>query len=248
MDNQFKNKIILITGSTDGIGLATAQVFKQRGGTVIVSSRKAEAVQKVQDNLGCDGIVCNVSLAKDRETLVTYIQKKYGKLDVFVSNVAASLSFGMSEDCEESKWDKMMDTNLKASWLLAKALVKFMPPVTSSIVFVSSIAGFDPSAPIGIYGVTKTALLGLTRLLANEFGAQYKIRVNCVAPGVIRTKFSGPLIGSDEAKARSENISPLQRIGESMEVAKPIVFLASDDASFITGETVIVAGGAHCRL
>ncbi len=248
MNHQFQNEIILITGSTAGIGLATAQLFKQRGGTVIVSSRKPAAVRKVQDELGCDGIVCNVSSAKDREVLVEYIATKYGRLDVFISNVASSLSFGLSEDCEESKWDKMMETNLKATWLLARDLVKLMPQNTGSMAFVSSIAAYNPSLPIGIYGVSKTALLGLTRLLANEFGTQYKIRVNCVAPGVIRTNFSGPLWQSEEAKWRSESISPLNRIGNAMEVAKPIVFIASADASFITGETLIAAGGAHCRL
>jgi dehydrogenase/reductase SDR family member 4 len=238
--NQFESKIVVITGSTAGIGLETAKLFASRGATVIVSSRKPKAVEETTRAIGCDGVVCNVSTKADREKLVDFVKSKYGRVDVFISNVAASLSLG--DDCTEKQWEKMFDTNVKSAWLLAKDLVPLMPRGTGSIVFVSSYAGYNPSGPIGVYGVTKTALLGLTRMLANELGPSKGIRVNCVAPGVIRTQFSAPLWEA------GESLGLLGRIGEPREIAEPIAFLASPEASFITGETVAITGGAHCRL
>lgn len=244
---RFSGKVVLVTGSTAGIGLAVAARFKQEGATVIVCSRKPMAVQTTRQELQCDGIVCNVSHAKDRKGLIEYVAQQHGRVDVLVLNAATSLSFGDSGNCSEAQWDKMMDTNLKSCWLLSKEVVPLMPS-NSSIILLSSYAAYNPDTPLGVYAVTKTALLGLTKLLANEYGRSHRIRVNSVAPGVIKTKFSKLLWEIDAIREVCERNSPLGRVGTVEEVAGPVAFLASDDASYITGECIVIAGGTHCRL
>lgn len=245
---RFENKVALVTGGTAGIGLAIAKRLSDEGASVIVCSRKIASVEKVKTELRCDGLACNVSKEEDRHRLMSFIRAKYGRLDIVVLNAATSLSFGPTTDCDPSKWDKMMETNVKANWLLANTLLPIITPSTGSIILVSSYAGYNPDFPIGVYGVTKTALIGLTKMLANEYGRSSRIRVNCVAPGVIETAFSRALWESDEVRSVSEAASPLGRIGKTEDVAGPVAFLASPDAAYITGETIVIAGGTHCRL
>jgi dehydrogenase/reductase SDR family protein 4 len=245
---RFSGKVVVVTGATAGIGLATAERFQSEGAHVIICSRKSESVTAVCKELNCDGVPANVSSASDREKLVSYVKDKYGRIDVLVLNVATSLAFGCSQDCSESAWDKMMSTNVKSAWMLSNSFLPFMTEGSGSVIIVSSYAGYNPGIPLGPYGVTKTALLGLTRMLANEFGRSKRVRVNCVAPGIIKTKFSKSLWESPEIKKHSEDASLLGRIGLCEEVAGPIAFLASSDASYITGETLVVAGGTYCRL
>lgn len=243
-----EGKVVVITGGTAGIGLACAQRFQKEGATVVVCSRKSDSVNAVVKEIGCDGITANVSNAKDRDKLIEFVKNKYQRIDVLVLNAATSLSFGSSEDCSETAWDKMMDTNVKSSWLLAKRALPIITPQTGSIVLISSFAGYNPDFPLGVYGVTKTALLGLTRMMANEFGRSSGIRVNCVAPGVIKTRFSKALWANEGISEAVKTNSPLGRIGSPEEVAGPVVFLSSTDATFITGETLVVAGGTFCKL
>ena len=245
---RFTNKVVVVTGGTAGIGFATAQRFVAEGAHVVVCSRKQEMVDSVSRALHCDGVLCNVSNQSDREKLFEFVKEKYGRVDVLVLNVATSLAFGSSLDCSEAAWDKMMSTNVKSTWLLSTMFYPIITGGSGSIVIVSSYAGYNPGIPLGPYGITKTALLGVTRMLANEFGRSKGVRVNCVAPGVIKTKFSSALWDSQEIRKHTEDASPLGRIGDPQEVAGPITFLASADASYICGETIVVAGGTYCKL
>jgi len=245
---RFLGKVVIVTGGTDGIGLATAIRFKNEGAIVVVCSRKSEAVEKTKNVYGFDGVVCNVSSEEDRQGLFKHVKDTYGRVNVLVLNAATSLSFGLSIDCEETRWDKMMDTNLKSNWMMSKIMIPLMCPGNASIVIISSYAGYNPDTPIGVYGVTKTALIGLIRLLANEYGRTYNVRVNGVAPGVIETKFSKTLWESKEIRSINEKSTALGRIGHVDEVAGPILFLASQDASYITGEVIMVTGGIPSRL
>jgi len=144
----------------------------------------------------------------------------------------------------ESAWDKLFEINLKASFLLARETVKYMND--GNIIFISSIAGYFPLPPLTAYGVSKTALIGLTKALATELAPS--IRVNCVAPGIIKTKFSELLWKSDEIASRTLADIPLNRFGEVKDVAGSVAFLCSEDADWITGETIVVAGGVKSRL
>jgi dehydrogenase/reductase SDR family protein 4 len=173
---RFREKVVLVTGGTAGIGLATARRFKREGAEVVICSRKPEVIKRVCKDEGVDGIQCNVSVSSDREKLIQYIKEKYKRIDVLVLNVATSLAFGASEDCSEAAWDKMMTTNVKSTWAMAISAAPLLTPCSGSIVIVSSFAGYNPGIPLGPYGVTKTALLGLTRMLANEFGKSKSIR------------------------------------------------------------------------
>ena len=225
----------------------------EEGAHVVISSRKQEhvdaAVAKLQA-LGCavSGIVCHVAKAEHRAALIAHATTGLGRsrIDVLVSNAAVQPSAGPTLEAEDAVYDKIFDVNVKAAWQITKEARPFLGS-SSSIVFVSSVGGYNPGPPLGLYGVSKTALLGLSKLLAKELGPD-GIRVNCLAPGVVRTRFSRVLWESDEANAAACEAAFLGRTSEAREMAGAVAFMASDDASFMTGETMIVGGGLEARL
>ncbi|KAB0800619.1 hypothetical protein PPYR_06359 [Photinus pyralis] len=248
--SRFKGKIALITGSTQGIGLATARKFAQEGAKVIISSRKQENVDsalKMLHNEGLDviGLASHVAKKEDRNLLL-YEAEKLGGIDILVQNAGANPNPGKIINCTESMWDKIMDTNLKATFFLAKEVLPLMKKRGGgSIILMSSVGGYEPFKVVGAaYSVSKTGLLMLTKAMAGEF-AEYNIRVNCVAPGTIKTNFAQILLEDLEETLRTV---PLNRCGEPEEVSGVIAFLASQDASYITGESVAITGGMHTRL
>lgn len=247
------NKVALVTASTDGIGFAIARRLAQDGAHVVVSSRKQQnvdqAVATLQgEGLSVTGIVCHVGKAEHRERLVATAVKLHGGIDILVSNAAVNPFFGNLLDVTEEVWDKILDVNVKAAALLTKAVVPEMEKRGGgSVVIVASIAAYTPFPGLGPYNVSKTALLGLAKNLAIEL-APRGIRVNCLAPGLIKTNFSQVLW---EDKANEESIKQalrIRRIGKPEECAGIVSFLCSEDASYITGETVTVGGGAPSRL
>ncbi|XP_019570005.1 dehydrogenase/reductase SDR family member 4 isoform X1 [Rhinolophus sinicus] len=247
------NKVALVTASTDGIGFAIARRLAQDGAHVVVSSRKQQNVDRAVatlqgEGLSVTGIVCHVGKAEHRERLVATAVKLHGGVDILVSNAAVNPFFGNLLDVTEEVWDKILDINVKAAALLTKAVVPEMEKRGGgSVVIVASIAAYTPFPGLGPYNVSKTALLGLTKNLAIEL-AQRNIRVNCLAPGLIKTNFSQMLW---EDKANEESIKQalrIRRIGKPEECAGIVSFLCSEDASYITGETMTVGGGAPSRL
>ncbi|UJR25482.1 hypothetical protein I4U23_006828 [Adineta vaga] len=249
-------KVACVTASTDGIGFAIARRLAREGARVIISSRKQDNVQKAIDllkkeNLDVHGIVCHVSKSDDRKRLFTETVEKYGKLDILVSNAAISPSFGNILETTESAWDKIFDVNVKATFFLIKEAIPYLEQQkNSSIVVVSSIAGYSPMDLIGAYSISKTTLLGLTKALVNPC-TEKGIRINGIAPGIIKTKFSEILWKNEEDK--NSNIIPFHgcamgRVGTTDECASTVAFLVSDDASYITGETIVVAGGMTSHL
>nr|Q8SPU8.2 RecName: Full=Dehydrogenase/reductase SDR family member 4; AltName: Full=NADPH-dependent carbonyl reductase; Short=CR; AltName: Full=NADPH-dependent retinol dehydrogenase/reductase; Short=NDRD; AltName: Full=Peroxisomal short-chain alcohol dehydrogenase; Short=PSCD; AltName: Full=Short chain dehydrogenase/reductase family 25C member 2; Short=Protein SDR25C2 [Bos taurus] len=251
--NPLDNKVALVTASTDGIGFAIARRLAQDGAHVVVSSRKQQNVDRAVatlkgEGLSVTGTVCHVGKAEDRERLVATAVKLHGGVDILISNAAVSPFFGSLMDVPEEVWDKILDVNVKATALLTKAVVPEMAKRGGgSIVIVSSIAAYSPFPSLGPYNVSKTALLGLTKNLALEL-AESNVRVNCLAPGLIRTSFSRVLW---EDPARQESIKAtfqIKRIGKPEECAGIVSFLCSEDASYITGETVVVAGGSLSHL
>jgi len=249
---RFEDKVVLITGATRGIGLATAERLGKEGGTVVICSRQKEnvdeAVAKLKSQgINVHGIVCHVGTAEQRKKLIAETVAKYKRIDVLVSNVAVNPVMGpMLDATTEQAWDKIFDVNVKSHFFLIKEALPYMPK-GSSIIIVSSYAGYLPSPILGAYSVSKTALLGLTKVLAREL-APRGIRVNCLAPGVIKTKFSEALWKDEEIAELQMKDIPLQRFGTSEECAGAVAFLGSSDADYITGETVLAAGGIHARL
>ncbi|XP_070956511.1 dehydrogenase/reductase SDR family member 4-like isoform X1 [Macaca nemestrina] len=247
------NKVALVTASTDGIGFAIARRLAQDGAHVVVSSRKQQKVDQAVatlqgEGLSVTGTVCHVGKAEDRERLVATAVKLHGGIDILVSNAAVNPFFGSLMDITEEVWDKTLDVNVKAPALMTKAVVPEMEKRGGgSVVIVASIAAFSPSPGFTPYNVSKTALLGLTKTLAIEL-APRNIRVNCLAPGLIKTSFSRMFWMDKEKEERMKETLQIRRLGEPEDCAGIVSFLCSEDASYITGETVVVGGGTPSRL
>jgi dehydrogenase/reductase SDR family protein 4 len=245
---KYKNKVVLITGSTMGIGLAIAEKFGLEEATVIICSRKKENLDKAELYLKSKGItldayICNVNNKEERKNLIQSIEQKHKKLDVLVCNVAVNPHFGPSYDITEKEFDKIFEVNVKNTFFTIKESLPILKVSKNpSILIISSQAGYTPFNMIGVYSVSKTALLSMTKLLAQEL-AKFNIRVNCIAPGIINTKMSKAIIDSDEAKNNF-----MGRAGLPSEISGAALFLCSEEASFITGETVCINGGMHGRL
>ncbi|XP_072325082.1 dehydrogenase/reductase SDR family member 4-like [Scyliorhinus torazame] len=246
-------KVAVVTASTKGIGLAIARRLARDGAQVMISSRKQDNVdqtlaQLLAEGLSVSGIVCHVGKKEDREVLVNETLRRHGKIDILVSNAATNPFVGRMLDCSEEGWDKIFEINVKAPFLLTKLVVPHMERQGGgTIVLVGSIAGYRPAPFIGLYSISKTTLLGLTKVLADEL-APANIRVNCIAPGIIKTQFSASLWSDDNSRQRFEETISMRRIGEPEECAGTVSFLCSQDAAYITGETIVVAGGFDCRL
>ena len=230
---------------------AIAKRLGSEGATVVVASRRQKNIDSALSELKSEGInalglACHVGKPEDNQKLVDFAVSKCGKIDILVPNAATNPFFGNIFDSTEAQWDKIYSVNLKGVFLLCKAAVPHMPK-GSSIVMNSSIGGYLCKNPLGIYNVMKTALIGLTRLLAESLTHQ-EIRVNGIAPGLIPTKFSSALVNNPVGLKESMKDCPMKRTGKPEECASVVAFLASDDSSYITGETIVVAGGQRARL
>lgn len=251
---KFDRKVAIVTASTDGIGFSIAKQLAVDGAMVMVSSRKQNHVdevvatlQRTVGNTVC-GTVCHVGKEEDRKRLIEETLLKFGKLDILVSNAAVNPTFGPTLETTSSAWDKIWDINVKSTALLVKeAYPHLKANKGGSIVIVSSIAAYSPFSALGPYSVSKTALIGLTKVLAQEL-APDNIRVNCIAPGIIRTKFSTAIWSNDVIVDRLLQQIPQERLGEPSDCAGAVSFLCSDAASYITGETIVMSGGMQSRL
>lgn len=247
---RFEGKVAIVTASTQGIGFAIAQRIGLEGGSVVISSRRQKNVDEAVKKLKAQGIevlglVCHVSNAQQRKNLIDQTVEKYGKIDVVVSNAAANPSVDTILKTQEAALDKLWEINVKTSILLLKDASPHLKD-GSSIVFISSISAFQPPAGLAMYGVTKTALLGLTKALASEMAPH--TRVNCIAPGFVPTHFAEYITSNEAIRKSLEEQTSLKRLGTTEDMAAATAFLASDDASYITGETIVVAGGMPSRL
>jgi len=255
-EGKLNGKVAIVTASTDGIGLAIARRLAVDGAKVVISSRKEKNVQTALKNIYAEGIpkdkligmVCHVGNKEDRTKLIEKTVQEFGGVDFLISNAAINPVMGPALDCPEAAWDKIFEVNVKAPFLLSQEILPhLLKRQGGSIVFISSIAGFQPFQILGPYSVSKTALLGLTKVLAQQLGPD-NIRVNCVAPGIIRTKFSQALTSTPEIAEKVVENVPLGRVGEPDEIGGLVSFLCSKDASYITGENFVVAGGQPSRL
>ncbi|KAL6440205.1 hypothetical protein ACFW04_003058 [Cataglyphis niger] len=250
---RLEDKIAIVTASTDGIGLSIAKRLAQEGAKVMISSRKElnvkNAVEELRsEGLQVSGVVCHVGKAEDRKNLFEKTKAHFGGLDILISNAALNPAIGHTLDNTEEMWDKIFDINLKSTFLLMKeSLPLLKKSLSPSIITISSIGAYRSYDSLGIYSISKTALLSLTGVVATELAPQ-GIRVNCIAPGLIKTKFSKELYGTQDPYDFSMSKIAMKRLGTSEEIASVAAFLASDDASYITGETIAVTGGIFSRL
>lgn len=242
------NKVALITGASRGIGLATAEIFAAAGAKVVISSRKQEALDKeVTALLGkgyeVSGFACNVGKMEELGRLVESTVNKYGQIDVLVNNAATNPVFGPVHDTSLEAYDKIMDVNVKAAFQLMKLCFPYLRESSDgSVINISSIGGVSPEEGLGIYSVSKAALISLTKVFAKEWGP-HSIRVNAITPGLIKTKFSQTLWENDQILNRMMQDLPIKRLGIPEEIGFAALYLASSASSYTTGAVLSADGG-----
>ncbi len=241
-------KTAIITGSSKGIGQATARRMAQAGARVVISSRKQEACDKVAEEIREEGgeaiaIACNISHKEELEHLTAKTREAFGAIDILVCNAAVNPHFGSSLEIPDSAFDKIMQCNIRSNhWLCQMVIPEMAERKDGSIIIVSSVTGMVGALGLGAYAVSKAADMQLARNLAVEWGPD-NIRVNCIAPGLIRTDFARALWENPKIYEQTVAKYPLRRIGEPDEIAGAVVFLASPAGSFMTGQTMVIDGG-----
>ena len=242
-----ENKVALITGGSRGIGKAIALAFADAGANVAISSRKLPALEAVAEEIKNKGrkslaLACHIARPEDSKSLVAKVRSEWGKIDILVNNAGTNPYYGPLLEAEEWAWDVTMNVNLKGPFLLSQLVAGVMREQGGgSIINLASIAGIIPSE-LNIYSVTKAGLIMLTRVMAREWG-QYKIRVNAIAPGVIKTRFSEALWQEPEKGRAVAESKALGYLGQPEDIVGTALYLASDASNYVTGETILVDGG-----
>lgn len=241
-------KVALVTGSTKGIGKAIAVQMAKAGAKVVISSRKADACEAVTEEIKATGgkaisLPCNITHLDQMETLVEGTLSKWGRIDSLVCNAAVNPYYGPFIDTPDDAFAKMMQVNVRSNMQLSKLVLPQMAERRDgSIVIISSIAGLKGADFLGIYAVTKAADMQIARNLAVANG-QYNIRVNCIAPGLVKTDFARALWENPERLEKVLRTYPLARLGEPDDIAGAAVFLASRAGAWMTGQTLVIDGG-----
>ncbi|PZX49632.1 SDR family NAD(P)-dependent oxidoreductase [Algoriphagus chordae] len=241
-------KVALITGASKGIGFSIAEIYAAAGAKVVLCSRKQEAVDEMAAKLRAKGyeaigIACNVGNMEELPKLVEKTIKSCGQLDVLVNNAATSPVFGPVHETSSEAYDKIMNVNLKAPFELSKLCWPHLRKSSNpAVINISSIGGVSPEPGLGIYSVSKAALISMTKVLAKEWG-EAKIRVNVICPGLIQTKFSEPLWSNEKIMSMVMKKLPIKRVGTTEEIGALALFLASPASSYTTGAVFTADGG-----
>ena len=243
------DKVAIVTGGTKGIGLAIAQALAEYGASVVVSSRRQVSVQAAAQEIRAVGgdataISCHMGDPQQIEALVSGTIDHYGGIDIVVNNAATNPVYGPILDTDDRVFDKIIDVNIRGPLELAKAAYPVMVDRGGgSIINICSVAGLSPEWGLGLYNMSKAALISLTKVMAQEWGPQ-GIRANAICPGLIKTKFSTALWEDEEALQGFEERIPMGRIGQPEDIASLAVYLAAPGASYCTGSVFTVDGGA----
>jgi len=241
-------KVALVTGSTRGIGLAIARAVAAHGAKVVVSSRKPDACEQARAEIVAEGgdafaFPCNVGYKEQLQALVDAALAHYGRIDVLVCNAATNPYMGPLQNISDEAFDKIMGTNVRSNvWLCNMVLPQMAANGGGAVIILSSIAGVQGTRYLGAYALSKAADSQLARNLAVEWGAK-NVRVNCIAPGIVRTDFAKALYENPDVYRTAVAHYPLGRLGEVEDISGAAVFLASRAGAFVTGQTLVIDGG-----
>jgi NAD(P)-dependent dehydrogenase (short-subunit alcohol dehydrogenase family) len=241
-------RVALVTGASRGIGSAIAEALAEHGAEVVLSSRKQSDLDKEAERINglyperATAIAAHAGREEDLQKLVAAVMERFSRIDILVNNAGTNPYFGPVIGAELAAWDKTFEVNLRGYFILTKLVYEAsMEKSGGAIVNISSIGGIRPGLGLGVYNITKAGVIMLTRQLARELGG--KVRVNAVAPGLIKTRFAEALWGNQEILDRVIAQNPMGRIGVPEEIASAVLFLASDAASYVNGEVLVVDGG-----
>ncbi|MEZ5739629.1 MAG: SDR family oxidoreductase [Burkholderiaceae bacterium] len=241
-------QVAVVTGSSRGIGRAIAEALADAGASVVISSRKLEPCEEVAAAIRANGgkavaIAANISRRDELENLVAETRRQLGPIDALVCNAASNPYFGPSSGMSDEVFQKVMQNNVLSNhWLSQLVYPEMKSRGGGAIVIVSSIGGLKGSAEIGLYCLSKAADMQLARNLAVEWGPD-NIRINCIAPGLVKTDFAKALYEDPKRRAAAEARYPLRRLGEPDDIAGAAVLLASRAGAFLTGQTIVIDGG-----
>jgi len=244
----FTGKTVFVSGSSRGIGEAIVRAFAANGADVIVSSRDQEACEKVAASIRDDGGKAAAKAAhagrmEDVQAVFDWIQENYGKLDILVNCGGTNPFYGPVADTPEAAFDKTIDVNLKGPFYLSsKAVTMMQKQGGGAIVNVASINGITPGHLQGVYSMTKSAMINMTKAFAREYGKD-SIRVNAICPGFVETKMTEVFTSNDKLVDQYTQSFPIQRVGQPDDMVGGVLYLASDAAAFTTGTTLIMDGG-----
>jgi NAD(P)-dependent dehydrogenase (short-subunit alcohol dehydrogenase family) len=241
-------KVAIVTGSSRGIGRSIAEHLAACGAKVVISSRKQASCEEVAQVIRAGGgqaiaVPANIGDKSQLDHLVTETRRQLGPIDILVCNAASNPYYGPMAGLPDEAFDKILRNNVVANhWLANLVLPEMAARKDGVVIIVSSIGGLKGSATLGAYGISKAADMQLARNLAVEWG-KHNIRVNCIAPGLVRTDFARALWENPELLAHTEAATPLRRIGDPDDIGGIAVFLASRAGAFVTGQTIVADGG-----
>jgi NAD(P)-dependent dehydrogenase (short-subunit alcohol dehydrogenase family) len=243
-------KTAIVTGSSRGIGKAIAHRLAEHGANVVVSSRKVDACDAAVEEINAAvcrkaaaTITANIAAKDALQNLVDQTRERFGQIDILVCNAASNPYFGPMGDMSDEQFNKILQNNIVSNhWLIQMTAPEMRARKSGSIIIISSIGGLRGTEVLGAYAISKAADMQLTRNLAAEFGPD-NVRVNTIAPGLIKTDFAKALWDNPEILKRSTERAPLRRIGEPDEIAGMAVFLAAPAGAFTTGQTIVIDGG-----